>query len=141
MIPVLVDTGVIVSAFDRRQLYHKQCKRAIDAIVGPLVTCESVISESIHLLRRVSGAAEAILDNVSAGAFEVPFRLDQSTPAILSIFRKYRDRQVDLADACLIHLANELKTGDILTLDNDFAVYRWGANRPFRNLVSLTRPI
>jgi predicted nucleic acid-binding protein len=42
---------------------------------------------------------------------------------------------MDLADACLIRLAGELQTGDILTLDGDFEVYRWGANRPFHLLL------
>ena len=30
---------------------------------------------------------------------------------------------------------DELKTGDILTLDADFRIYRWGANKPFRLLI------
>jgi predicted nucleic acid-binding protein len=41
---------------------------------------------------------------------------------------------MDVADACLIHLATELETGDILTLDRDFRIYRWGANKPFHLL-------
>ncbi len=51
--------------------------------------------------------------------------------------RSYRDRDLDLADACLVHPANELGTGDILTLDRDFEVYRWGRRNPFRLLVSV----
>src|SRR5208337_4288333 len=34
--------------------------------------------------------------------------------------REYRDLAPDFADACLIQLADELDTGDILTLDGDF---------------------
>jgi predicted nucleic acid-binding protein len=34
-------------------------------------------------------------------------------------------------------LAEELGTGEILTLDSDFQVYRWDRNRPFRLLVDL----
>jgi len=41
---------------------------------------------------------------------------------------------VDLADACLVHLAGELRTGEILTLDGDFGVYRWGGRNVFRIL-------
>jgi uncharacterized protein len=51
------------------------------------------------------------------------------------LFRKYRDREMDLADACLVHLAGELGTGDILTLDSDFEIYRWGTNKPFHLLL------
>ncbi len=35
----------------------------------------------------------------------------------------------------LVDLANELETGDVLTLDSDFHIYRWGRNRAFRFLI------
>ena len=44
---------------------------------------------------------------------------------------------MDFADACLVHLAGELETGDIFTLDRDFEIYRWGANKPFRLLLKI----
>jgi len=50
---------------------------------------------------------------------------------------KYHDREIDLADACLIHLASSFATGDILTLDRDFEVYRWGRNNLFHSLIRL----
>jgi uncharacterized protein len=50
---------------------------------------------------------------------------------------KYRDRPMDLAGACLVQLADELNTGDILTLDQDFESYRWRWPRPFHLLVAL----
>ena len=68
---------------------------------------------------------------MSDGTFQIPVQLSRCAPAIQRILRKYRDQDIDLADACLIHLASEFRTGDILTLDKDFKVYRWGANRPF----------
>jgi len=34
-------------------------------------------------------------------------------------------------------LADEFGTADILTLDKDFQIYRWGRNKPFRVLVNL----
>jgi len=40
-----------------------------------------------------------------------------------------------LADACLVQMADELGTGEILTLDSDFEIYRWRRNRKFRNLM------
>jgi predicted nucleic acid-binding protein len=53
------------------------------------------------------------------------------------ILAQYWDHQIDLADAFLIHLANEFNTSDILTVDSDFHIYRWGRNDHFRVLVSL----
>jgi hypothetical protein len=97
-----------------------------------------VIAESCYLLRFLPGAPEAILENVLAGTFQIPFQLSRSASQIQRVLRKYRDREVDFADACLIHLATEFHTGDVLTLDHDFEIYRWSGNKPFRLLIPLS---
>jgi uncharacterized protein len=135
--PVLLDTGVIVSLLDSSEYRHRTCIEAIQSCAAPLVTCEAVIAESCYLLRKQRGAAERILESVVSGAFQIPFQLAGDAGEIQRIFRRYRDREVDLADACLIHLANELRTGEILTLDRDFEIYRWGGNKRFTLLIPL----
>ena len=70
--------------------------------------------------------------NVTAGIFQIPFQLSRASTGVKSILRKYLDRRIDLADASLIRMAEEFGTGDILTLDKDFAIYRWGKNKLFR---------
>jgi predicted nucleic acid-binding protein len=134
--PVLLDTGFIVALLDRSENFHKACARAVREVRAPLVTCEAVITESCYLLRNLSGASEAVIENVAAGIFEVPFQLSRDTAGVKQVLRKYEDRKIDLADACLIRLADQFGTADILTLDQDFAVYRWGKNKPFRVLPS-----
>ena len=133
--PVLLDTGCIVALLDRSELAHERCVQAISEVSSPLVTCEAVIAESCYLLRRLSGAPDAVIENVECGLFAIPFRLDAAAAAVRDLMKKYADLPIDFADACLIHLATELGTGRILTLDTDFDVYRWGRNRPFDNLV------
>ena len=138
MKPVLLDTGVIVALLDRNERFHRKCADAIAETAAPLVTCEAAIAEACYLLRNLKGASEVVVENVAAGVFQIPFQLQQSAIGIRQILRKYRDRHVDLADACLIHLANHFGTGQILTLDHDFEVYRWGRNSSFELLVPLT---
>ncbi len=137
MKPVLLDTGVIVALLDRSERHHAQCVAVIQELERALVTCEAVIAASCYLLRRLAGAAETVLENVERGVFQVPFQLSHSAASVRGILRKYRDVPADFADACLIHLADQLNTGDILTLDRDFESYRWRKNRPFRSLVDL----
>jgi predicted nucleic acid-binding protein len=55
---------------------------------------------------------------------------------VKQVLRKYKDRKIGLAEACLIRLAYQFGIGDILTLDQDFAIYRWGKNKSFRMLPS-----
>jgi len=132
--PVLLDTGVIVALLDRSERLHEACAEAVRELEAPLITCEAVIAESCYLLRNLAGAAEAVIENVASEIFQVPLQLSREAASVKQILRKYRDRQIDLADACLIRLADEFGTADILTLDQDFAVYRWGRNKAFRML-------
>lgn len=134
MKPVLLDTGVVVALLDRSERSHQVCAETVRHLDAPMVTCEAVIAESCYLLRSLSGASEAVIQNVTAGIFQIPFQLSREAAPIERILRKYRDRQIDLADACLICLADKFGAADILTLDRDFAVYRWGKNKCFRML-------
>ena len=48
----------------------------------------------------------------------------------------YADQPMDLADATLVVLAEQLGDGRILSTDaRDFRVYRWSNRRPFENLL------
>lgn len=136
MKPVLLDTGVIVALLDRSESSHEACAETVRSLESPLVTCEAVIAESCYLLRNLPGAPEAVIENVVAGIFQLPFQLSREAAGIKQILRKYRDRRIDLADACLIRLADEFETPDILTLDKDFQIYRWGKNKSFHLLPS-----
>jgi len=78
-----------------------------------------------------------VLGNVERGLFRIPFRLEEASQTIRRLLKRYASAPMDFADACLVHLAEELQTGRILTLDRDFTVYRWRRNRPFELLVEL----
>jgi predicted nucleic acid-binding protein len=76
---------------------------------------------------------------VERGEFELPFAFSANVSAVLALMRKYWDVPASFADACLVHMADELDTGDILTLDSDFLTYRWRRNRPFELLIPAVR--
>ena len=137
MKPVLLDTGVVVALLDRSERHHARCATVVTKLERPLVTCEAVIAESCYLLRRLSGADEAVLENVARRVFLIPFQLSRTATPVRNIMRKYSDQPADFADACLIQLADELNTGEILTLDRDFALYRWRKTRSFDLLIDL----
>jgi uncharacterized protein len=107
--PVLLDTGVIVALLDRSERFHQACSETVRTLEAPLITCEAVIAESCYLLRSLPGAPEAVIENVVAGIFQVPFQLSREAAGVKQTLRKYRDRRIDLADACLIRLATNSK--------------------------------
>lgn len=136
MSPVLLDTGPIVALLDKSERRHAEVAQLVGTIEAPLVTCEAVIAEACYLLRGIKGAPAAVLDNVEAGNFLVPYRIMGRAAKVARLLKKYADRPMDFADACLVDLAGELDCGRILTLDGDFRVYRWGRNRAFDLLVN-----
>jgi len=136
-LPALVDTSFLVSVYDKRERYHLACMAALNRVSQPLVTCEAVITEAIYHLGRIPGAPQAILASVQEGYLEIPFRLADGASQVLASYTKYADTPCDFADACLIAMANELESGDILTLDGDFKHYRWRRNRAFNLLIPL----
>jgi predicted nucleic acid-binding protein len=135
--PILVDTGFLIALFNEDDRNHAACAGAHDRLDQPLATCEAVIAETCYMLRRFQGAAEVIMSNIEAGIFEIPFQINRSAAKVQAILDKYRDTPASFADACLVQMADELDTGDILTLDSDFKRYRWRRNRPFHLLIPL----
>ena len=131
----LIDTSVIVALLDKSESSHELCKEIIQTLDSPLVTCEAVIAETCYLLRNCSGASAAVLKNVEQGIFHLGFDLSQSAKRIRELMKKYQSVPMDFADACLVCLAEELETDTILTLDQDFQIYRWSRNRRFVNLL------
>ena len=77
-----------------------------------------------------------MLQNVEEGTFGIPFSPTASSRAVRQLLKKYAKVPMDLADACLVLLADELGTGRILTLDSDFQIYRWRKTRRFGLLLS-----
>ena len=137
MNPALLDTGCLVALLDRRERFHQQCVAVVTALPPPLFTCDAVIAESIHLLRHVHGADQAILEDVRVGTYRLAHVLASRAADVARLMKKYADIPMDLADACLVDLATQTGSGRILTLDSDFRFYRWGRNRPFELLLEI----
>ena len=79
----------------------------------------------------------AVLANVEQGVFDIRFQLSESIAHVSALMKKFSDIPASFADACLIHMADELDTGDILTLDTDFLSYRWRRTHRFNLLLSV----
>ena len=134
---VLADASFFVALLNKREAGHLRCQQAYQRIDAQIVTCEACVAETFHLLHRARHAVDALFRNIREGAIEMPFRLSDSADEIQNYIERYTDTSCDFADACLIAMADQLGTGDILTLDSDFKHYRWRRNRRFNLLVPL----
>lgn len=130
---LLLDTGAIVSLLDRSQRRHREFVEFFGTWTGQVVTTEAVITESTHLLGRVHGGALACLDFVLAGGALLIPSTAGSLRRARDLMQRYADCPMDLADATLVVLAEELNTNHVLTTDErGFSVYRIGGHGRFR---------
>ena len=121
----LVDTGPIVAFLNRRDRHHGWAVETFAMARPPLLTCEAVLSEAAYLLRRLTGGPERTIELLARGVLTTPFRLEAEAPAVKKLLARYGDVPMDLADACLVRLAELHADCLLLTIDSEFRdVYR-----------------
>jgi predicted nucleic acid-binding protein len=119
---VLVDTGFLVALLSRRDANHRWASEQATRHPPPWLTCESVLSEALHLLGARGGVPLAEL--LRRGALGVSFELVAELEATLKLLLKYRELPMSLADACLVRMSEQLSDPILLTTDADFRIYR-----------------
>ncbi len=125
MARVLIDTGPLVATCDRNDQHHAVCLEAIRAIAAPGYTCWPVITEAVYLLRESPVSVYRLLRQVEDGDLQILTLSEADVPAISQILATYEDQGLDLADACLLHLANRDALDTVCTLDRrHFTVLR-----------------
>jgi uncharacterized protein len=122
---VLLDTGPLVAAWDRRDEHHEWAKLQWRQAAPPLLTCEPVLTEALYLLRaKASGGIDEVMELLHRGAVEVAFHLEDHVEPLAQLLRKYASVPMSLADACLVRMAELSPESMVLTLDHDFRLYR-----------------
>ena len=132
----IADTGPLVAFLDRSERHHAWVAHQIEGLAAPLLVCEPVLAEAMFLLRRLAPAQDALWTLLGNGALRIALHVEDHVPALEALHRKYRDRPMSLADACVVRLAELYVAHAVLTLDADFAVYRKHGREP----LSLLRP-
>ena len=134
---IVLDTSGLLAAIDASQRRHAACVAVLARARPPLILSPFVLAELDYLLATEAGAeAEAaLLGEVSRGVYRIePFSAAEVGTA-LAIIEKYRDLEIDLADASIVVLAHKDETREILTLDErHFRVLRTIDRRRFQLL-------
>lgn len=132
MTRVLLDTGPLVAIISERDQYHDVCVAQLRQLRSPLLTCWPVLTEAAWLLRSDREAVRRLLAGLDVGLLQLLPLDERAGPWISGFIARYADLGVQLADACLVYLAEREGIDHVFTLDRrDFSVYRFGGNRPF----------
>ena len=132
---VLLDTGPLVALLSSNDANHDRARRLFAECAPPFRSCEAVVAEACFLMRKVHRAGPADVVGLGArGVYGIAISVAEHWPGIEALMKKYADRPISLADACLIRCAEIHQDARILTFDDDFGAYRWARNRRFERL-------
>ena len=132
---ILLDAGPLVALLSRNDANHDRARRVFAECAPPFRCCEAVVAEACFLMRKVHRAGPGdVVALGGRGVYSVALSAEQHWINIETLLKKYSDRPISFADACLIRCAEIHQEPRIFTFDADFRVYRWARNRKFEVL-------
>ena len=117
----IADTGFLVAFLNRHDRFHGWASEIGHRVDAPLLTCEAVLAETVFQIESASRVLALLRD----GSVRIAFDLPENIEAVASLAERYRDRNPDLADLCLIRMSEIYGDLPVLTVDErDFCVFR-----------------
>jgi len=126
----IADTGALVALLDRGERHHGWAAERVREMEVPLLICEPVLTETMHLLARLPRAQDELFRLLENGALNIAFRIEDHVSAVRGLHQKYRSKPMSLADACIVRMAELHDRHAVFTLDSDFFVYRKHGREP-----------
>jgi predicted nucleic acid-binding protein len=117
----IADTGLIVAVGNRTDRFHSWAVEIARNMTEPLLTCEAVLAEAAFHPRSVAYVLSLIEDGMLQVSFEIPKHQER----LAELAERYQDRQLDLADLCLIRMSELFPQHTVIKVDEeDFRIYR-----------------
>ncbi len=128
---MLIDSGVLIALLDRKDPNHQRCVTAAKQLPNtPLITTWCCLTETMYFMGKIGGFTA----QQGLWTLLLSKRIVLKTPnetRMAELMATYQDTPMDLADASLVVLAEELEITKIFTLDSDFYVYRTSRGQAF----------
>ena len=125
----LLDTGPLVSFLGSGLEHHAWAVEQWKQVRPPLLTCEPVLTETTFLLKRAGRDTDALFALLERGVLRIAIGIEREQADLRVLMRRYRNRPMSLADACLVRLSEIHGSSEVLTLDSDFRIYRRHGNK------------
>lgn len=135
---IIADTGFFFALGNRQDKFHQKAKQCLQKLEEPIITIYPVIIETSYLLaERCNQSIQfKFLEQFIQGRVNI-FSLEiHHLERCLGLMKQYADLPMDLADASLVVVAEELDEARILTTDQrDFNIYRFHTVKVFNNIL------
>lgn len=125
----LLDTGPLVSFLGAGLEHHEWAVEQWKELRPPLLTCEPVLTEAAFLLKREGRDTDVLFALLEKRVIRVALSVEEHQGDIRALMRRYRNRPMSLADACLVRLSEIHGGAEVVTLDRDFRIYRRHGNK------------
>jgi len=125
----LLDTGPLVSFLGAGLEHHAWVVEQWKQLCPPLLTCEPVLTEAAFLLKREGRDTDALFALLERGVIRIGLSVKEQQADLRALMRRYRNRPMSLADACLVRLSEIHSEAEVVTLDGDFRIYRRHGNK------------
>jgi uncharacterized protein len=133
---VIADTSALVALFNPADGRHEWAVAQARELSAPLLTCEAVLTESLHLLRRVPGGVDVLMEFWERGEINLAFAAEEHVARLRELQRKFSSVPMSFADACLVRMSELRPRAVVWTADADFRIYR----RQGRGVIPLLAP-
>ena len=87
----LVDTGALVALLDRSDIHHFWAIECFKTLRPPLITCESVLAETLHLLGDLPPSSAALSRLHRDRIIRVDFQFELHARTVLKLVEKHQD--------------------------------------------------
>ncbi len=121
---IILDTGLLVALINADDQFHAWARASMSPLPPPYYTCEAVVTETCHLLRRAANGQENLIGLIHKGIVLVPFCLQDEAGPIRGLMTRYADVPMSVADACLVRMSELHPDSLVVTTDSDFHIYR-----------------
>lgn len=128
--PVILDSGPLVAFLVDDDVHHAWAVERFSGLRPPLLTCEPVLVETFHLVRRFRSGPRRFFDMLRGDGISIPYRFMEDRDGVENLVQKYADVPMSLADACIVRMAEMNPHATVVTTDRDFRVYRRHGREP-----------
>lgn len=124
---IVIDTGPIIAAANRKDSSHQQCVELLETFPGPLLLPQPLLAEIGYMLASRAGdqAEVGFLRDVADGVYDLVAVSQEDVNRAAQLVERYSDLPLGTADAVVVAVAERYGAATIATLDRrHFSVVR-----------------
>jgi len=131
---VLIDAGPLIALFDKDDAYHERIVQFIKNGNYKFMSTVTVLTEVMYMLDFYIAVQIDFLRWIADEGVVIYEIKQKNIARMMELIKKYSDRPMDFADATLMIAAEETGIREIISIDEDFDIYRLFGKMKLKNI-------